>query len=268
MLRDGYDVYFKEDEIKNPKGVVIITHGFAEHYGRYNYVAKKFNEFEYAVIRYDLRGHGRNKEDIGHINNFDDFIEDLHEIVKWTKEKYKDLNVFTLGHSMGGLIVASYGIKYKDEVQGAIFSGASLGTLPSAEKQNRKLLKLLKSVAKKTMIKNPVDDGICTNKKVFEDYVNDKYVLKKATISFYYEFLFSAIDKLNLGMTNYDVPCLITHGEMDKIVPPALSQNFYNKIKSMDKEIIFYKGLFHEILNEDVKDQIISDMVSWLDKHI
>lgn len=267
MLRDGYDVYFKENEVENPKGVIVITHGFAEHYSRYDYVANSFNNAGYAVIRYDLRGHGRNKEDIGHIESFNSFVEDLHEIINWTREKYKDIGVFTLGHSMGGLITGLYGIKYKDSVKGQVFSGAALGTLPSAEKQNRSLLKILKSVAKKITIKNPVDEAICTNKQVYIDYINDEFVLKKATISFYYEFLFAAVDTLNAGIKSYSLPCLITHGEKDRIVPPALSQNFYNKISSKDKELIFYKELYHEILNENEKDQIISDMVQWLNKH-
>ncbi len=268
MLRDGYDVYFKDDEISDPKGVVVITHGFAEHYSRYDYVANSFNEAGFAVIRYDLRGHGRNKEELGHIESFNDFVEDLHEIIKWTREKYKDKKVFTLGHSMGGLVTALYGIKYKDTIEGQIFSGAALGTLPSAEKQNRGLLKMVKMVAKKATIKNPIDDNLCSNRQVYIDYINDKFVLKKATINFYYEFLFNAVDSLNLGVGSYSLPCLITHGEKDKVVPPILSQNFHNNIISSDKELIFYKDLFHEILNENEKDQIISDMVKWLDKHI
>ena len=127
---------------------------------------------------------------------------------------------------------------------------------------------MVKMVAKKATIKNPIDDNLCSNRQVYIDYINDKFVLKKATINFYYEFLFNAVDSLNLGVGSYSLPCLITHGEKDKVVPPILSQNFHNNINSSDKELIFYKDLFHEILNENEKDQIISDMVKWLDKHI
>ena len=45
-----------------PKGVLIISHGMAEHIGRYKWLTSKLNLDGYHVISKDHRGHGRNIE--------------------------------------------------------------------------------------------------------------------------------------------------------------------------------------------------------------
>ena len=44
-----------------PKGAIIIVHGYAEHSGRYDYAGCWLAERRYAVHALDLRGHGRSE---------------------------------------------------------------------------------------------------------------------------------------------------------------------------------------------------------------
>lgn len=133
-LRDEYELFFKEDSIEKPKAIVIITHGFAEHFSRYDYFTSSLNHGGYGVIRYDLRGHGRNKKDLGHIESFNDFILDLEEIYKKVLRKYTGTPIFLFGHSMGGLITAIFGSNPDLKLNGIVLSGAAVGELPSAKK--------------------------------------------------------------------------------------------------------------------------------------
>lgn len=267
-LRDGIQIYYLKDLVDNPKAIILINHGFAEHSSRYDYVAKKFNDANYSVYRYDLRGHGRTKSELGHIESFQDFIDDANEMVDLIKRENKDIPVFMLGHSMGGLITALYGIKYPKSITGQIFSGAALGYLPSVEGIKKYLFLILNTFLKKTKINNPIDDSLCSVKEVFDDYISDDLVLKKASINFYVEFLIRGVESLNHGIKDYKYPCLLTHGEMDRVVPCKNSQRFYENISSIDKEIKIYDNLYHEILNEREKDQILEDMVQWLNQRI
>lgn len=267
-LRDGVQIYYLKDSVENPKAVLLINHGFAEHSSRYDYVAQKFNDANYSVYRYDLRAHGRTKSELGHIESFQDFIDDANEMVNLIKKENKNIPVFMLGHSMGGLITALYGIKYPESITGQIFSGAALGYLPSVEGIKKYLFLILNTFLKKTKINNPIDDSLCSVQEVFYDYINDDLVLKEATINFYVEFLIKAVRSLNLGIRDYRYPCFLTHGEMDKVVPRKHSVNFYNNISSTDKEIKIYDNLYHEILNERERDQIIKDMVQWMNQRI
>lgn len=267
-LRDGVQTYYQEDLVVNQKAIILINHGFAEHSSRYDYVAERFNANNYSVYRYDLRGHGRTKSELGHIESFQDFIDDANEFVDFIKKENKNIPIFMLGHSMGGLITALYGIKYPQSLKGQIFSGAALGYLPSVEGFKKYPFLILNTFLKKVKIKNPINHSLCSIKEVFNAYVNDDLVLKEATIKFYVEFLIKGVRDLNIGINDYNYPCLLTHGESDRVVPKIHSQNFYENIASTDKEIKIYDKLYHEILNEREKDHIINDMVQWMEGRI
>ena len=263
-MRDGYEIYFRDEPAKNPKGVIIITHGFAEHCSRYDFVSNYFIKEGYSIIRYDLRGHGRNKER-GRLNRFEDYVDDLAEIVKIASDKYPQLPQITFGHSMGGLITALYGIGHPNVVTAQILSGPALRKLPAADKLNPGLMKYLSGIAGGWKIKNPVDDGICGKEGVYEDYLKDPLVLHKASLELYYQFLIRGTELVQEEAEKYDNPLLIIHGKKDPIVPVEISRWFYRTISSQKKNLIEYDGLYHEILNEDKRTDILDDMVSWIE---
>lgn len=268
QMKDGVELLYKKDMIDDPKAIILINHGFAEHLLRYDYTAQRFLEAGYGVYRYDLRAHGRSKSKLGHIDSFNDFVGDSNEMVDLIIRENKDIPIFMLGHSMGGLITALYGAKYRDKLKGQLFSGAMLDYSPSVKGIRKPIFNFTNIFFKKLYIKNPVDDFICSDKDVYDDYMKDTLVLKKASLNFYVEFLINGVNTLNKDIKDYNYPFFMIHGEMDKIVPKEFSLSFYEKAPSKDKEIKIYEGLYHEILNEKIKDQIIEDMVNWLDKRI
>ena len=89
-------------EAEEAKAVIVIVHGAMEYHGRYEAVAEMWNHIGYHRDG-DLPSHGTTSRNRGHIDSFDEYIE---EVKLWVKEarKYR-LPIFLFGHSMGGLIV-------------------------------------------------------------------------------------------------------------------------------------------------------------------
>ena len=264
---DNVSLAYQIDEAKNPKANVVINHGFAEHIGRYDYVSKKLVEAGYNVLRYNLRGHGDNKGERGEISSYQDFIFDADLMVELIREKYPHLKTFMLGHSMGGLITTLYGLTYPNKLAGQVLSGAANGKLPATKGIKSSVLKLAAKVIPKKHKDNPVTEDICRVPEVVEDYLNDDLVLKSASFNFYNEFLNKATSKVIKNLDQYNLPVLILHGKDDKIVPASISENLYKTIASVDKTLKFYPKLYHEILNESIKDEVISDIIMWFNKH-
>lgn len=267
-LKDGIELCYSKNIPKSPKAIILIVHGFAEHMRRYDYVVDKFVENNYGVYRFDLRAHGKSGSPLGHIENFHDFVNDTNQMVELIIKENKETSIFILGHSMGGLITALYGIEHPEKIKGQIFSGAALNTLPSSKGIKGNVIKVGARVIPKVQIKNPINEDLCTVKQVYQDYINDPLILKKASFNFYYQFLNDGIEKLQKNIKKYNLPCLLTHGEDDKISPSKNSLDFYNNISSKDKEYKVYKDLYHEILNELEKDLVLEDMILWLDKRV
>jgi alpha-beta hydrolase superfamily lysophospholipase len=63
------------------------------------------------------------------------------------------------------------------------------------------------------------------------------------------------------------VPLLLQVGTGDQLVPPQSSELVYGWASSEDKTIKRYDGLYHEILNEQERDQVVADTLAWLDAH-
>lgn len=264
---DNVSLAYQIDKAIEPKANVVINHGFAEHIGRYDHIAKELVKAGYNVLRYNLRGHGNNKGKRGEISSYLDFLSDADLMVDLICEQNPNLKTFMLGHSMGGLVTTLYGINYPDKLAGQVLSGAANGRLPATKGIMKNVLSLAAKIIPQKQKDNPVTGDICRVPEVVEAYLNDDLVLKSASFKFYNEFLNKATSDVLKNLDTYKLPVLILHGEDDKIVPASISENVYTTIASKDKKLIVYPNLYHEILNESIKYEIIEEIIAWLDKH-
>jgi len=265
---DTTNLYLLTNKVRSPKGVFIIVHGLAEYCERYNYLVEILNQNNISVYRYDMRGHGKSGGKKGWVDNYNSYIKDLDQIVKIAKEENKDIPVFIMGHSMGGFITAAYGIQNKNKVEGIILSAAALEKPENAKGINSLLIKTFNKIYPTYEMKNDLGKLVSRDKKVVDKYIRDPLVLKKISIKLYYEFLIKGIEWLQKNIDKFEYNCLIIHGKEDKIVNYKSSVRFENKIKSNDKKIILYDNLYHEILNEKEKDNVIKDILVWIDDRI
>ncbi|MBP5242296.1 MAG: alpha/beta hydrolase, partial [Clostridia bacterium] len=97
--------------MENPKGVVQISHGMAEHILRYEETAEKLNSVGYIVFGDDHRAFGQTDintlgYDKGDI--WENTLSDMHELTLLYKERYKGLPFVLLGHSYGSFLLQAY----------------------------------------------------------------------------------------------------------------------------------------------------------------
>lgn len=262
--KDGLDLYFCKDIPDNPKAVVVVVHGLAEHCGRYDYVTRAFNQAGYGVYRFDNRGHGRSGGERAYVDSFHDYFDDADVVVEKARADYPNLPVFLLGHSMGGFIAAGYGAKYPGKLRGEVFSGAAVRPLPAFafldDMENYR-------ARGREALPNALGHLVSRDPAVVRDYAADPLVLKSITLQ-----LAGAVWKDGVAWVGghaafIDAPCLILHGGDDRIVPPDASQWLHGNVSSRDKTLKMYPGLYHEIMNEREKDEVLTDIVDWLDAH-
>jgi len=114
----------------NPKGVFVLSHGMAEHIGRYQWLISKLNDDGYHVIARDHKGHGKNIE-YGELpgffakkNGWIKVRDDLYDLVDDVKKEYSTIPCFLLAHSMGSWIALSL-LNNKLDIDRIILSGSS-----------------------------------------------------------------------------------------------------------------------------------------------
>lgn len=126
---DQQKVYADYYAVSNPKALLVIFHGMAEHKGRYEDFARYLNQHGFNVLVCDHRGHGDSfyqgqlAGHFAHENGWFLNVEDLHNLVEQALEKSQLDTYALLGHSMGSIFARSYFKRYHDKISHLILTG-------------------------------------------------------------------------------------------------------------------------------------------------
>ncbi len=261
---NNYNLFYYKNVPNDAKAIILIIHGFRGHSGQYEELVKYLNMNNYGVYGFDQRGHGRSAELPGYVDNFEDFIVDIKHMIALMKANETSLPIFTVGHSMGGLTSFIYGALYPETINGQVFSAAAL-TLPFGVRFIPKIFFRLLKKFPKFKIYPVIKRKSSRNKEFSKHLKNDPYAIKYATTGLLYEFLFKGIGMMKNYKDKYKVPCLLIHGNKDKIIPFQSSTNIYGALSIDNKTLIIYDGLYHELLQEPERRKIFRDLTKWLD---
>jgi alpha-beta hydrolase superfamily lysophospholipase len=109
-----------------PKAIILLVHGYAEHAGRYQYFAEHCVGRGYAVFAMDHWGHGKSDGTPGFVPGFSVFRDGVDRLLAQATEDFSDLPVMLVGHSMGGLISATYLLTEQAEFAACVLSGPAI----------------------------------------------------------------------------------------------------------------------------------------------
>jgi alpha-beta hydrolase superfamily lysophospholipase len=245
------------------RGVIVIVHGAGEHSGRYEHVAQALTDDGYAVFALDHRGHGRSGGSRALIDSLDNAVADVDALVDDARVSQPGIPIFMLGHSMGATIALRYAIEYQHRLDGLILSGP-LAALESAPAPLRLLGNVLSAIAPKTPLIGVDPTFVSRDQAVVDAYVADPLVHHRKLPARTLAELAATIDRLPETVTAITIPTLIVYGSEDRLCPPAGSQMLAERIAAQDKSIKAYQGLYHEILNEPERDEVLADLRAWL----
>ena len=250
-----------------PKAVLLVVHGLAEHSGRYINIVNHFVPKGYAVYGFDQRGHGESQGQRGYVERFSHFVSDLKTFSVVIQSKHRDAKIFIIGHSMGGTIATAYAVHYQDEIDGLILSGATLKIGDSVSSGLIIVARILSLPLPKMGLDVIDASAISQDKTVVDAYVNDPLVYRGKIRARLGVELIKTIQKLPCQMPEINLPILIMHGTADRLSDPEGSQMLYERLSSKDKTLKLYEGFYHEIFNEPGHEQVFADMEAWLVVH-
>jgi acylglycerol lipase len=146
-----------------------------------------------------------------------------------------------------------------------VASGPALQTQLRKQKVKVALVRLLAPVFPRLALPSGLDDsGISREPAVVAAYRGDPLVHDKASLGFARDAM-EAGDSALAAASGFPVPLLLLHGGADRLTDPDGSRAFAAALGPACT-LTIYDGLFHEIHNEPEQDQVLSDMLAWLDR--
>jgi acylglycerol lipase len=260
-----YQYWLPESE---PKAILLVVHGLAEHSGRYMNVVNHLVPSGYAVYGLDHIGHGKSDGERVYVERFQDYTTTLKKyfdmIRKWQPEK----PIFLIGHSMGGLISAAYLLEHQGELSGAVLSGPGIKVPDNISQATIFVGKLLSIIMPKAGLIQLDAEGVSRDPKVVDAYINDPLVYTGKTTARLCAELLKTTQRVTDQATKIRLPIMIIQGSGDKLVDPSGAQLLYDLVGSGDKMIKIYDGFYHEVFNEPEHEQVLNDVNKWLETHL
>lgn len=249
-----------------PRAVVVICHGVNSHSGQYFWTADQLVASGFAVYAIDLRGRGKSDGERFYVDDVAEYVSDVSMLIKLAKSREPGLPVFLLGHSAGGVISCTYTLDNQSELAGLICE--SFAYQVPAPDFALAVIKGISHVAPHAHVLKLHNEDFSRDPKVVKSMNEDPLIANEVQPTKTVAALVRADERLKVEFPRITLPVFIMHGTADKATKPSGSQEFYDKAGSKDKTLKLYEGHFHDLLNDYGKEQVMADILAWIDKRL
>jgi alpha-beta hydrolase superfamily lysophospholipase len=270
----GVTIHYYTWAATKPKGILQLAHGLGEYATRYEGLAHALVEAGYSVYADDHRGHGRTgvEQHLGNMKHMGKLgpgglratIEEVRQLTTIIRSENPGVPLAILGQSWGSLMVQDILNHHAGDYDGAILTGTAYrqpGSM-NAGQLNAKF-KHLGTTGNEWLSRDPA---------VSQAFLDDPLTFYADTLK-----LFGLVDGLRLfGVPTKhiekDIPLLIAIGSEDSLGGEksvrTLAEKYIQVSKLTNVEVIVYNEARHEIFNETNKEEVIADLVAWLDARL
>lgn len=244
------------------RGRVVLVHGLAEHMGRYTHVAAQLNTWGFHVRGYDQYGHGLSSGVRGRLPSSHQLTDDLKRVMDDACFPIPDSPLILLGHSMGGVVAASFVAQQMRPVDGLVLS--SPGFSPQLKVFDKLLLAVMKRLAPHLCVDNGLNpQWVARDPEAVKRYQQDPLVhrqISAALAQWIIDNGQACMETAPLSQT----PTLLLYAGQDHIVRAEGSMAYAASMPSAYLAAHCYAAMYHEIFNDPAVVDVFADLQNWL----
>jgi acylglycerol lipase len=251
----------------DPRGLVVLTHGYGEHAGRYQALAAALVGRGFAVRATDHAGHGRSAGQRGHVESFDALVSDLGSFVRSLRGERPELSCGLFAHSFGGAVATALCAREPFLIDALALSAPYLSHGEHVPDWRMRLIRLLGRVAPGLGV-DSVDPALLSRLPAeVAAYRADPLVFHGKASAHTVLELFTGFETLDRAQ-RITVPLLVIHGSGDRIADPGASRTLTERVSSSDVTFELVDGGFHEVLNDLGRERMLERVVDWLEPRL
>ncbi len=276
------------------KAMIMLSHGMAEHSGRYARLAEALCAAGYGLYAPDQRGHGRTADEgtlglYAEKDGWNKVVGDLASLNQHIGQQQPGLPIILLGHSMGSYIAQAYLLHHSASLNGAILSGSNYqpvalyraaGVIARLERARQglrgrsALIDFLSfgSFNKAFKPNRTAFDWLSRDPLEVDKYINDPLCGFRCTNQLWIDLLggLQQISKAsNLAQIDPGLPIMIMGGECDPVSEGKRLKSLAHALREagcQNLQLNIYPQARHEVFNETNRDDVTADVLKWLDQ--
>jgi alpha-beta hydrolase superfamily lysophospholipase len=238
-----HDAWLPEGDVH---AAAVLIHGYGEHLGLYDALARRLAADGVAVHGFDWVGHGRSEGTRAVVESWDHLVQDTRTLCAIVRAEHPGVPLVVIGHSGGGATAVLFALRNPTELDALVFSGAPVlrqdwidGVIESGVEE--------------------LDGGHPTEiLSTHPDYVHEllhspltwKGGFRVETLRAIRDTWPELETRLPQGLP---VPVLMVHGEEDQLVPVDHARAVAGHL---DAELHVFPGDLHDVLNEHDRDAV------------
>lgn len=250
------------------RAAVLLTHGYAEHMGRYRELTARLNLAGYSVYAYDQRGHGQSSGRRAVVDARQLLTEHLR-----ARERLRTPSVplFAFGHSLGGLITAASALQDPRGLSGVVLSSPALLVGEKEPPLLRALSEPLARLFPALPVTRLAAEGISRLPREVERYQKDEAVYHGRVPALTAASMLRLSGRVRRELGAWRLPTLLLHGDADALAAVEGSRLFAahageQRAQRPDVTYVEVAGGYHELFNDSAKEEVTARLLSWLDE--
>jgi alpha-beta hydrolase superfamily lysophospholipase len=245
---------------------VVYVHGLGEHRRARPYLPffGKLAANGYAVLAFDLRGHGASEGPRLYARHFAVLEQDVARAVDVAADDAQGRPVFVIGGSLGGLLAITSSLTPHESLAGVVAAAPALDATGASPLMKR-LLPLLALVAPRVRFDPGLDVlGIARDAETLAAYLADPLMQIGRITPALAAATLAGIERVMHHADDVTLPLLLLHGLADRVVPADGTIALHALAGSRDKTLKTYPGAYHHLLLDDVREEATRDILAWL----
>jgi acylglycerol lipase len=239
-----------------PRSAVLLLHGYGEHLGLYDALARRLVADGHAVHAMDAVGHGRSDGDRALIASWDNYVDDAARLAGLVRPQHPEVPLVVVGHSGGAVAALLLALRRPDLASALVLSGGPLRPQEWIEEW-------LALGLPETDASDPTE-WLSTHPGYVHALLYDPLTWKGG---FRRETLLAvAATWPEIGAAlvagRPDVPILVVHGEMDPVVPVDDARRVAAQLPQASLRT--FPGDLHDVLNEHDRDVVHDTVAAFL----
>ena len=265
--RDGTLLFWRAWTVPEPRFAVVVAHGLGEHSGRYSRLGRALNRRGISCYAVDLRGMGRSAGKRGYLKAWSDWIADYADLLAFAADLAGGCEVVPLGHSFGGVLIASAMLRGEVQAQRFVLSNPAFLPKVRVPAWKLRLAGAASRVVPRLTMSNEVDpEVISRDPEQVRLYAEDPLTHDRISARLYTEWRAACAETLARASALRQPFLLILSGD-DRLID-ANGAEAFNAAASCGQVVRRYPGRFHEPFNDYGSEEVFADLAAWLNSPV